>query len=109
MAGYAMGETANRNEREIRVGGARTYRGQHRYDGDLGGTLGFPVKLGLHTIPTLDPLMNHIPSGRLAPPTGVRYSSDICQSSFGAQVDAEKSGNVRRSLFGLFGLSRLFG
>jgi hypothetical protein len=49
---------------EIRVGGARTYRGQHRYGGDLGGTSGFPVKLGLHTIPTLDPLMNHIPSGR---------------------------------------------
>jgi len=47
-----------------RVEGARTYRGQHRYGGDLGGTLGFPVKLGLHTIPTLDPLMNHIPSGR---------------------------------------------
>jgi len=46
------------------VEGARTYRGQHRYGGDLGGTLGFPVKLGLHTIPTLDPLMNHIPSGR---------------------------------------------
>ena len=90
MAGYAMGETANRNEREIRVGGARTYRGQHRYDGDLGGTSGFPVKLGLHTIPTLDPLMNHIPSGRLAPPTGIRYSSDICQSSIGAQVNAEK-------------------
>ena len=48
----------------VRVGGARTYRGQHRYGGNLGGTLGFPVKLGLHTIPTLDPLMNHIPSGR---------------------------------------------
>ena len=48
----------------VRVGGARTYRGQHRYGGDLGGTLGFPVELGLHTIPTLDPLMNHIPSGR---------------------------------------------
>jgi hypothetical protein len=46
------------------VGEARTCRGQHRYGGDLGGTLGFPVKLGLHTIPTLDPLMNHIPSGR---------------------------------------------
>ncbi len=56
-------ETVNRNAREIRVGGARTYRGQHRYGGDLGRTLGFPVKLGLHTIPTLDPLMNHIPSG----------------------------------------------
>jgi hypothetical protein len=84
MAGYARGETANRNEREIWVGGARTYRGQHRYDGDLGGTLGFPVTLGLHTIPTLDPLMNHIPSGRYAPPTGIRYSSDICQSSIGA-------------------------
>jgi hypothetical protein len=51
-------------EEIIRVGGARTYRGQHRYGGDLGGTLGFPAKLGLHTIPTLDPLMNHIPSGR---------------------------------------------
>ena len=51
-------------EEIIRVEGARTYRGQHRYGGDLGGTLGFPVKLGLHTIPTLDPLMNHIPSGR---------------------------------------------
>ena len=51
------------NEGGIRVGEARTYRGQHRYGGDLGGTLGFPVKLGLHTIPTLDPLMNHIPSG----------------------------------------------
>ncbi|HMF85179.1 MAG TPA: hypothetical protein VK598_02385, partial [Nitrospiraceae bacterium] len=48
----------------VRVGEARTCRGQHRYGGDLGGTLGFPVKLGLHTIPTLDPLMNHIPSGR---------------------------------------------
>ena len=48
----------------VRVGGARTYRGQHRYGGNLGGTLGFPVKLGLHTIPALDPLMNHIPSGR---------------------------------------------
>ena len=48
----------------IWVGGARTYRGQHRYGGDLGGTLGFPAELGLHTIPTLDPLMNHIPSGR---------------------------------------------
>jgi hypothetical protein len=109
MAGYAMGETANRNEREIRVGGARTYRGQHRYDGDLGGTLGFPVKLGLHTIPTLDPLMNHIPSGRYAPPTEIRYSSDICQSSVGAQVDAEKSVSEIRPLFGLFCLSRLFG
>ena len=62
------------------MGGARTYRGQHRYDGDLGGTLGFPVKPGLHTIPTLDPLMNHIPSGRLAPPTGIRYSSDASES-----------------------------
>lgn len=48
----------------VKVGGARTYRGQHRYGGNLGGTLGFPVQLGLHTIPTLDPLMNHIPSGR---------------------------------------------
>jgi hypothetical protein len=57
-------KSVNRNERKVRVGGARTYRGQHRYGGDLGGTLGFPVKLGLHTIPTLDPLMNHIPSGR---------------------------------------------
>jgi hypothetical protein len=66
------------------VGGARTYRGQHRYDGDLGGTLGFPVKPGLHTIPTLNPLMNHIPSGRLAPPTGIRYSSDAGESSVGS-------------------------
>ena len=60
----ARQERVSWNEREIRVGEARTYRGQHRYGGDLGGTLGFPVKLGLHTIPTLDPLMNHIPSGR---------------------------------------------
>ena len=60
--------------------GARTYRGQHRYDGDLGGTLGFPVKPGLHTIPTLDPLLNHIPSGRYAPPTEIRYSSDASES-----------------------------
>jgi hypothetical protein len=52
------------NSPGYRVGGARTYRGEHRYGGDLGGTFGFPVKLGLHTIPTLDPLMNHIPSGR---------------------------------------------
>ena len=51
-------------QQPVRVGEARTYRGRHRYGGDLGGTLGFPVKLGLHTIPTLDPLMNHIPSGR---------------------------------------------
>lgn len=51
-------------QQPVRVGEARTYRGQHRYGGDLGGTLGFPVKLGLHTVPTLDPLMNHIPSGR---------------------------------------------
>ena len=72
------------------MGGARTYRGQHRYDGDLGGTLGFPVTLGLHTIPTLDPLMNHIPSGRYAPPTGIRYSSDICQSSIGAFTQASR-------------------
>jgi len=71
-------------QQPVRVGEARTYRGQHRYGGDLGGTLGFPVKLGLHTIPTLDPLMNHIPSGRLAPPTGLRYSSEIVQSSIGA-------------------------
>jgi hypothetical protein len=62
--GGKTGKTADRNEREIRVGGARTYRGQHRYDGDLGRTLGFPVKPDLHTILTLDPLMNHIPSGR---------------------------------------------
>ena len=68
----------------IRVGGARTYRGQHRYDGDLGGTLGSPVKLGLHTIPTLDPLMDHIPSGRYAPPTGIRYSSDAGESRIGS-------------------------
>ena len=61
---WRNGERVNRNERVIRVGEARTYRGQHRYGGDLGGTLGFPVKLGLHTIPTLDPLMIHIPSGR---------------------------------------------
>jgi len=94
MAGHAMGETANRNERKIRVGGARTYRGQHRYDGDLGGTSGFPVKLGLHTIPTLDPLMNHIPSGRLAPPTVIRYSSDICQSSIGAFTHARETGRT---------------
>jgi hypothetical protein len=52
------------NARGIRVRGARTYRGQRRYGGDLGETLGFPVKLGMRTIPTLDPLMNHIPSGR---------------------------------------------
>ena len=64
MMRWRNGESVNRNAKEIRVGGARTYRGQHRYGGDLGGTLGFPVKLGLHTIPTLDPLMNHIPSGR---------------------------------------------
>jgi len=96
MAGYAMGETANRNERKIRVGEARTYRGQHRYDGDLGGTSGFPVKLGLHTIPTLDPLMNHIPSGRLAPPTWIRYSSDICQSSIGALQDSEKYASTKK-------------
>ncbi|HJS66760.1 MAG TPA: hypothetical protein VJ760_05450 [Nitrospiraceae bacterium] len=64
MAGGETRKTAKQNDQEIRVGGARTYRGQHRYDGDLGGTSGFPVMLGLHTIPTLDPLMNHIPSGR---------------------------------------------
>lgn len=64
MAGVKQEKPPTETSGPIRVGGARTYRGQHRYDGDLGGTLGFPVKLGLHTIPTLDPLMNHIPSGR---------------------------------------------
>ena len=62
MAGYAMGETANRNEREIRVGGARTYRGQLGTTETLAGLQA--SQSGLHTIPTLDPLMNHIPSGR---------------------------------------------
>ena len=49
----------------LKKGGRRTrLAGAFDQDGDLGGILGFPVKLGLHTILTLDPLMNHIPSGR---------------------------------------------
>lgn len=53
----------------FRVGGARTYRGVSRYDGDLGRTLGFPVQAGpahrSHTQPPYEPYS----LGALTPPT----------------------------------------